>query len=243
MAKIGGMKIRQSHKFNVCLVFGLIVGTGSLPCMAQSNFVHPGLLHSKEDLERMRAAVEQGVEPITDAFRQFAEQEFSRPAIPSGAKTLTLKSENQDRRKGGGFVLTKGDCLFWGGGHLQLSDGRSMPFSRLQKSGRLRLNGIRTCVDGSDEPIRPGQDYGAGPVVIAGRPYSESLPAQPKGDGEVTIDLSGLDATRLQVDFGADYPQGNVAKYQRYTYSARTTRKTAFPDGHRAICKRFRFCD
>ena len=29
------------------------------------------------------------------------------------------------------------------------------------------------------------------------------------------------------VDFGADYPQGKVAKYQRCTYSARTKGKTA----------------
>ncbi|MEM7314917.1 MAG: hypothetical protein AAF497_17365, partial [Planctomycetota bacterium] len=66
-----------------------------------------------------------------------------------------------------------------------------------------------------------------GPVVIAGRPFTESLPAQPKGKGEINIDVKGLDARRFRIDFGADYPQGQVTKYQRHTYSARVNGSSA----------------
>ena len=73
------MTIRQPHSLKVCLVFGLITCAGPLPCVAQSDFIRPGLLHTKEDLARMRAAVEHGSQPIAEAFQQFADQEFSQP--------------------------------------------------------------------------------------------------------------------------------------------------------------------
>ena len=149
--------------------------------------------------------------------------------IPKHAKILILKTQNEDRRKGGGFILGKGDCLFWGGGQLILSNGESLQFSELQKQGKLTFNGIRTNVDGrSDiEKIQTGEDYGAGPVVIAGKPFRESLPAQPNGEGEVRIDLSDLNANGLSVEFGADYPQGQVSKYQRHTFSVRSKGESA----------------
>ncbi|MDA7516184.1 hypothetical protein N8558_00705, partial [bacterium] len=75
--------------------------------------------------------------------------------------------------------------------------------------------------------IQTGEDYGAGPVVIAGKPFRESLPAQPNGEGEVRIDLSDLNANGLSVEFGADYPQGQVSKYQRHTFSVRSKGESA----------------
>ena len=149
--------------------------------------------------------------------------------IPENARTLILKTRNEDRRKGGGFILTKGPCLFWGGGKLQLTNDQQLPFSELQKLGKLTLNGIRTDVHGRPAtlPIEPGEDYWGGPVVIAGKPFQESLPAQPQGDGEVRIDLRSLDAKHLTVALGADYPQGKVTAYQRHTYSTRTRGKSA----------------
>ena len=63
----------------VCLVFGLITCAGPVPSVAQSDFIRPGLLHTKEDLARMRAAVAHGSQPIAAAFQQFAEQAFSQP--------------------------------------------------------------------------------------------------------------------------------------------------------------------
>jgi hypothetical protein len=149
--------------------------------------------------------------------------------IPKHAKILILKTQNEDRRKGGGFILGKGDCLFWGGGQLLLSNGERLKFSELQKQGKLTLKGIRTNVDGRPdiEKIQTGEDYGAGPVVIAGKPFRESLPAQPNGKGEVRIDLSNLNANGLSVEFGADYPQGQVSKYQRHTFSVRSKGESA----------------
>ena len=149
--------------------------------------------------------------------------------IPENARTLILKTRNEDRRKGGGFILSKGDCLFWGGGKLQLANGQNVPFSELQKQGKLMLNGIRTELDGRPEnlPIKSGEDYRGGPVVIAGKPFQETLPAQPRGDGEVSIDLTNISAKRLTVALGADYPQGQVTQYQRHAYSTRTTGRSA----------------
>ena len=148
--------------------------------------------------------------------------------IPENARTLILKTRNEDRRKGGGFILGKGDCLFWGGGKLELATGQKLPFSELQREGKLTLNGVRTGVHGrpGNSPIRSGEDYRGGPVVIAGKPFQETLPAQPQGEGEVWIDLRNLNAKRLTVALGADYPQGQVSKYQRHSYSTRTTGKS-----------------
>ena len=116
-----------------------------------------------------------------------------------------------------------------GPGQLQFDDRKQIKFSELQKKGTLTLNGIRTQVHGreAEQPIRNGEDYQAGPVVIAGKPFKETTPAQPNGAGEVHIDLAGLNANRLTVALGADYPQGQVTKYQRHTYSTRTKGKTA----------------
>lgn len=73
----------------ICLV---LVLTGTLSCLAQSGFVHPGLLHHSEDLNRMRQAVTSnsveraaGVRSpdnthaeIAIAFRQLEESPYSR---------------------------------------------------------------------------------------------------------------------------------------------------------------------
>lgn len=149
--------------------------------------------------------------------------------VPAGAKKLVLKTRNEDRRKGGGFILTREESLFWGGGQLNLNNGKTLSFSELQRKGQLTLNGLRTEVHGRprEEPIRSGEDYRQGPVVIAGRPFLESLPAQPQGEGEVVIDLTDLKAESFSVSLGADYPQGQVTKYQRNTFSARANGKTA----------------
>ncbi len=149
--------------------------------------------------------------------------------ISDAAKKITLKTQNEDRRKGGGFILGKGASLFWGGGQLVLADGRVLSLSQLQKQNKITLNGIRTQVHGrpDTEKIKSGEDYYGGPVVIAGRPFQETLPAQPNGNGEIHIDLSGLNAKRFIVSIGADYPPGQVTKYQRNSFSTRSHGKSA----------------
>ncbi|HEY2882783.1 MAG TPA: alginate lyase family protein [Pirellulales bacterium] len=67
---------------SVALAFALALGYGPSPATAQeshrtdlqipqSGFVHPGLLHSREDLERMKKNVEAGVEPWASAWKAF----------------------------------------------------------------------------------------------------------------------------------------------------------------------------
>ena len=54
-----------------CVIFVVSLGEVS------AQFVHPGLLHTKQDLERMREAVAQQRSPIHQAFIQFAESPHS----------------------------------------------------------------------------------------------------------------------------------------------------------------------
>ena len=149
--------------------------------------------------------------------------------ISKTAKIITLKTQNEDRRKGGGFILGKGECLFWGGGQLVLADGTMLSLSELQKQNKITLKGVRTQVHGrpATEKIKPGEDYYGGPVVIAGKPFQETLPAQPNGNGEIHIDLTGLNVKRFKISLGADYPPGKVTKYQRNSFSTRSHGKSA----------------
>jgi len=57
------------------LVAGLLLGVGALPAVgaeAGFTFLHPGLLHSKEDLARMREAVAGKEEPVWAGYQKFA---------------------------------------------------------------------------------------------------------------------------------------------------------------------------
>ena len=140
---------------------------------------------------------------------------------------LQLKTRNEDRRKGGGFINIRVDGLFWGGGTIETSDGQSITLSELEAAGKLTYDGI-LAKNGQGEPIQPGKDYRGGEVVMHGRLFEEAIPAQPRGNGLITIDLSDLDAVRFKVSIGADYVNGDDAlKYQRKVYSARTRGKTA----------------
>ena len=63
---------------------------------------------------------------------------------------------------------------------------------------------------------------------MQGRLFEEAIPAQPRGNGLITIDLTGLEAVRFKVSIGADYPHGEaVLKYLRRVYSSRMKGKTA----------------
>ena len=145
----------------------------------------------------------------------------------AGRKTLRLKMQNEDQRRGGGFVNTKTDGLFWAGGGIVTSTGKMLRFSDLLDQGRVTFDGIRKTGN-EGKAYRSGHDYRGGGITIAGRPYQESLPAQPQGNGLITIDLEGLDATRFRTAFGFDYPTGDdVLKYQRNVYGARSKGRSA----------------
>ena len=53
----------------ICTITGVVSG---------QSFVHPGILHSKEDLERMKIAVAEKQEPIYSGFKVFAENPVSK---------------------------------------------------------------------------------------------------------------------------------------------------------------------
>lgn len=65
---------------------GLPVLNGPIPIVPQGDpdmksgpgqFVHPGLWHTHDDLERIRVGVEEGKEPYASAFKNFSASAFS----------------------------------------------------------------------------------------------------------------------------------------------------------------------
>lgn len=45
------------------------------------DFVHPGLWHTHDDLERMRLGVDEGKEPYASAFANFSKSPFSQADV------------------------------------------------------------------------------------------------------------------------------------------------------------------
>lgn len=140
---------------------------------------------------------------------------------------LQLQTRNEDRRKGGGFINGREDGLFWGGGVIETKDGNTITLAQLEASGKLAYDGI-LGKNGQGEPTQVGKDYRGGEVVMHGRLFPQAIPAQPRGNGLITIDLSEIEAVRFKVSIGADYVSGDdPLKYQRKVYSSRTHGKSA----------------
>jgi hypothetical protein len=78
----GVLSIRRKHMASssvprLPILLGVLV-TFSIPTLAQS-FVHPGLLHTRADFERMKSMVAAGAEPYKQGFDAFAAHAGSRP--------------------------------------------------------------------------------------------------------------------------------------------------------------------
>lgn len=58
-----------------CIALAICIITG---VVSAQSFVHPGILHGKEDLERMKKAVAEKQEPIYSGFKIFAENPVSK---------------------------------------------------------------------------------------------------------------------------------------------------------------------
>ncbi|MEC7776476.1 MAG: hypothetical protein VYC32_10295, partial [Planctomycetota bacterium] len=56
----------------LCLLLGVL-----LPCSGEDSFVHPGLLHSRSDIERMRAAVAAKKGPIFEGFKVLEKSSYA----------------------------------------------------------------------------------------------------------------------------------------------------------------------
>ena len=64
----------------------------------------------------------------------------------------------------------------------------------------------------------------AAPVKIAGREFKDDVPAEPadtKRPGDITVDLTNIDAVRLTAVVGSDYPPGDESQ-RRKTYAVRS---------------------
>ncbi|MGQ1784592.1 MULTISPECIES: alginate lyase family protein [unclassified Saccharicrinis] len=121
-----------------------------------------------------------------------------------GKKQLVLSTQLKSK--------TKNNTIFWGNARLVLKDGSEVSISSLD----AKYNNI----------IQPekGLDYYGGPIKVGGEPMPNSTPGMPKKhseSGEITIDLSGMDAVRLEAKIGGDFPLGDESS-RRKTMAVRT---------------------
>lgn len=120
-----------------------------------------------------------------------------------GVKELTLQTKTE---------LSKKPTLFWGAARVTTRDGRQIPLSQLP----LKFENVV-------QPKSPGQDYNGGPVKIAGNLFDDCIPTEPKDaklSATVRVDLSGIDAVRLKMVVGSDYPLGDESQ-RRKVYGVR----------------------
>ena len=121
-----------------------------------------------------------------------------------GVKQLELETKTE---------LAKNPTLFWVNAKVITRDGRAIPLSQLP-----------TKVDNVLPSKGRGKDYFGGPIKIQGDLYSEAIAAEPEDahrPGIVRVDLSGINAVRLQASIGGDYPLGNETQ-RRKTFAVRS---------------------
>lgn len=137
-----------------------------------------------------------------------------------GVKTLTLTTKAEFKMEAPPMdgVSRIPKTLFWADPVVVLKNGQEIPLSELKP----RYHKI-------DDSPKSGVDYRGGPIKIAGRHFSHSLPANPTvslEEGTIIIDLKGLNAVRLKSHVGGDYPVGDET-WRRKSLSFRTTGKQA----------------
>lgn len=126
-----------------------------------------------------------------------------------GIKKLSLTLKVED---------SKLNTLFWGNGVVTTTNGKRIKISELPLKTRNILS-----------PTITGKDYYGGEIKIAGIPMNDALPAQPQDitkDNTIEIDLSSVDADRLQIVLGGDFPLGDETP-RRKTLAFRSQGKEA----------------
>lgn len=118
---------------------------------------------------------------------------------------LTTKTDN-----------SRANTIFWGDAKIILKDG-----------SEVLLSSIPLKYDNILMPKAKGKDYYNGPVKIAGELMVNStpgMPENPKEQGRITIDLTGLDATTFKAKLGGDFPLGDESS-RRKTLAVRSKGK------------------
>jgi hypothetical protein len=114
-----------------------------------------------------------------------------------------VKSLELETQSGG----TNPGTLFWANARVLTAEGKEIPLSQLP-----------ITFDNAAQTHEKGKDFAGGPIKIAGVPYTEAISAQPQ-DGKkpciVRVDLSGMNAVRLQSTLGADFPVGDESQRRK----------------------------
>ena len=124
-------------------------------------------------------------------------------------KKLTLSLQVNDSKR---------NTLFWSNGIVTTTDGRKLKLSELPMTAYNVM-----------QASAPGKDYYGGDIKIAGILMNDAISAQPQDpskENEIEVDLSGIQADRLQIVLGGDYPLGDETP-RRKTMAIRSKGKEA----------------
>ena len=67
----------------IAIIFGIVLMFAVFSAVsAEDKFVHPGLLHTQEDLDRIAAAVLSGEQPYVDGWEALKANEYSQIVAP-----------------------------------------------------------------------------------------------------------------------------------------------------------------
>ncbi|MFR9602545.1 MAG: hypothetical protein SNG02_01600 [Rikenellaceae bacterium] len=117
----------------------------------------------------------------------------------TGRKELVLKTKLKRN--------PSNNTIFWGNAKVTLANGKEMVLSKLP----IKYNNTL-------QPQSKGMDYYGGPVKLGGEPMTSSLPGMPsdfRSEATIVVDLSGVDASKLECCIGGDYPLGDETQRRR----------------------------
>ncbi|HZI31944.1 MAG TPA: hypothetical protein VFF11_06365, partial [Candidatus Binatia bacterium] len=117
------------------------------------------------------------------------------PVKGAGELTLKVNTSGSDKK-----------TLFLANARLVSADGKETPVP------------TASAAENIESPAKPGLGYYGNAVKIAGEPYDEAIPVQPKNSkepGVIHISLAGKDAVRFKATLGGNYPFGHESQHRR----------------------------
>ena len=125
----------------------------------------------------------------------------------SGITSLELRVSVESGTQGDLYEYESLNTIFWGDPVITTKDGRRIPMKEL-----------RYTTENTNPGFGPGVDYEGGRVMIQAEEFPSAIPAEPEDKtkpGIIRVDLSGLEAVRLEAVIGGDYPVGDESRKRR----------------------------
>lgn len=133
---------------------------------------------------------------------------------------LVLKTKVKRVYDEDGRIMETNKSVFWGDPYIITSRGE-----------KIYIADLPFVYSGIDPGNGIGVDYYGGPVKILSKKYDKAIPAEPKekdGEGEIIIDLKGLNAKAFVAVIGSDYPLGDETYRRRTLMNRQKGREVRF---------------